>query len=123
MSWNDKRVETWVGLMLRTGVLLAAAVVLLGGILYVTQERGPRPNYSSFHGEPAQYATLRGAATGESTLEPRGIIMFGLLLLIATPIARVGMCVVGFSLERDRMYVAVSSLVLVILLYSVFFHR
>lgn len=123
MAWDDKRVETWVGLMLRTGVLLAAAVVLVGGILYVAQRHGPRPDYSSFHGEPPQYATLRGAATGVTSLEPRGIIMFGLLLLIATPIARVGMCIAGFALERDRMYVLVSSLVLAILLYSVFFHR
>jgi uncharacterized membrane protein len=123
MSWDDRRVETWVGMMLRTGVLLAATVVLIGGVLYVIHNRGPRPDYSSFHGEPATYATLHGAATGISTLKPRSIIMFGLLLLIATPIARVGMCVVGFAFERDRMYVGVSSLVLLILLYSVFFHR
>ncbi len=123
MSWNDKQVETWVGLMLRTGVLLAAAVVLAGGILYMIQNRGPRPDYSRFQGEPVAYSTLHGAATGIATLEPRSIIMFGLLLLVATPIARVGMCIVGFAFERDRMYVAVSSLVLVILLYSVFFHR
>jgi len=123
MAWNDKRVETWVGMMLRIGVLLAAAVVLVGGVLYVIQNRGPRPDYSTFHGEPASFATLHGAATGIATLEPRSIIMFGLLLLIATPIARVGMCVVGFSFERDKMYVVVSSLVLVILLYSIFFHR
>jgi len=49
--------------------------------------------------------------------------MLGLLLLIATPVARVVMCVVGFLFERDKLYVAVSSLVLVILLYSLFFHR
>lgn len=123
MSWNDKRVELWVGLMLRIGVLLAAAVVLVGGVLYEAQNRGPRPDYSKFQGEPAAYSTLHGAAMGIATLEPRSIIMFGLLLLIATPIARVGMCVVGFAFERDKLYVAVSSLVLLILLYSIFFHR
>ena len=123
MAWNDDRVEKWVGLLLRIGVLLAAAVVLAGGILYMIQNRGPRPDYSKFQGEPVTFATLHGAATGIATLEPRSIIMFGLLLLIATPIARVGMCVAGFAFERDKMYVAVSSLVLVILLYSIFFHR
>jgi uncharacterized membrane protein len=123
MSWNDDRVEKWVGLMLRTGVLLAAAVVLIGGALYMAQNRGPRPDYSKFQGEPAAFATLRGAATGVATLEPRSIIMFGLLLLIATPVARVAMCVAGFAFERDRLYVAVSTLVLLILLYSVFFHH
>lgn len=123
MAWNDERVEKWVGLMLRTGVLLAAAVVLAGGIMYMIQNHGPRVDYSKFHGEPAAYATLHGAATGIATLEPRSIIMFGLLLLIATPIARVGMCIVGFAFERDKLYVGVSSFVLLILLYSIFFHR
>jgi len=123
MSWNDKRLETWVGTMLRTGVLLAAAVVLAGGVMYVVRSGGERADYTHFTAEPAPYATLHGAATGIATLEPRSIIMFGLLLLIATPVLRVALCVMGFALERDRLYVGVSSLVLAILLYSVFFHR
>lgn len=123
MSWNDKRVELWVGLMLRIGVLLAAAVVLVGGVMYSIQNRGPRPDYSRFQGEPPAFSTLHGAATGVATGEPRSIIMLGLLLLIATPIARVGMCVLGFAFERDKLYVGVSSFVLLILLYSIFFHR
>lgn len=123
MSWNDKRIESWVGIMLRTGVLLAAAIVLIGGVLYVAQSHGKPSDYREFHGEPAQYSTLTGAATDVRTLQPRSIIMLGLLILIATPVARVGMCVLGFFLERDRLYVGVSSLVLLILLYSLFFHK
>ena len=123
MTWNDKRIETWVGVMLRTGVMLAAAVVLAGGALYLAQNRGPRPDYEHFHGEPAHLMSLRGIGHGVATGDPRSIIMLGLLLLIATPVGRVVMCVVGFLFERDRLYVAVSSLVLVILLYSLFFHK
>ncbi|MGA7885470.1 MAG: DUF1634 domain-containing protein, partial [Acidobacteriaceae bacterium] len=78
MAWNDERVEKWVGLLLRIGVLLAAAVVLVGGVLYTMQNRGPRVDYSKFQGEPAAFSTLHGAATGIATLEPRSIIMFGL---------------------------------------------
>jgi uncharacterized membrane protein len=123
MSWNDKRLETLVGVMLRTGVLLAAAVVLTGGVMYLVQSHGVRADYSHFRPEPAQFATLKGAATSFTTGDPRSIIMLGLLILIATPVARVGMCVVGFLMERDRMYLAVSSVVLLILLYSLFVHR
>ena len=123
MSWNDKRIEVWVSFMLRTGVLIAAALVLIGGVLYVAQSHGKPSNYREFHGEPAQYSTLTGAATGVRTLQPRSIIMLGLLILIATPVARVGMCVLGFFFERDRLYVAVSGVVLLILLYSLFFHK
>ena len=123
MSWDDKRIETWMGVMLRTGVLIAAAVVLTGGVLYLAQNRGPRPDYRHFQGEPARLTSFSGIGHGVMTLDPRSIIMLGLLLLIATPVARVGMCVAGFLFERDRMYVTVSSVVLVILVYSLFFHR
>jgi uncharacterized membrane protein len=123
MQWTDKRIETWVGAMLQTGVLLAAVVVLAGGILYLTQNRGPRPNYSEFHGEPAQLLSVAGVAHGVAAGDARSIIMLGLLLLIATPVVRVAMCVIGFSFERDRLYIAVSAVVLVILLYSLLFHK
>jgi uncharacterized membrane protein len=48
----------------------------------------------------------------------RGLIQLGLLFLIATPIARVALSIVGFALERDRMYVGFTVIVLLVLLYS-----
>lgn len=47
-----------------------------------------------------------------------GIIQFGLLLLIATPVARVILAAVGFYLEKDHLYVIVSLIVLAVLAYS-----
>lgn len=123
MAWTDKRIETLVGAMLRTGVILAATVVLAGGVLYLTQNRGPRPDYAHFRGEPQRLTTLGGVMHGVAAGDARSIIMLGLLLLVATPVTRVGMCVVGFAFERDKLYVVVSSVVLVILLYSLIFHR
>ncbi|HEY1807822.1 MAG TPA: DUF1634 domain-containing protein [Acidobacteriaceae bacterium] len=123
MSWNDQRVENWVGYMLRTGVLLAAAIVLIGGAMYMAKNHAERPDYSHFHGETVQLMTVHGIVRGVGSGDPRSIIMLGLLVLIATPVARVGMCLVGFFLERDRLYVAVSGAVLLILLYSLFFHK
>jgi uncharacterized membrane protein len=123
-GWTDQRVETLVGIMLRTGVLLAAAIVLMGGVLYLEQQHNaPRPDYQHFHGEPPAYTTVSGVLRGIRHFDPRAIIMLGLLVLIATPVARVGMCIVGFFFERDRMYVAVSTIVLLILLYSLFLHK
>ena len=122
-QWNDKRIETWVGVFLRSGVLLAAAIVLTGGILYLAQNRGPRPDYQHFHAEPSQFTHFIAILHGVATLDPERIIMLGLLVLIATPVARVGMCIVGFLFERDRLYTVVSTIVLVILLYSLFLHK
>lgn len=123
MSWNDKRIETVVGVMLRTGVMLAAAIVLTGGVLYLFQNHGPRPDYRQFNGEPHRLMDVGSIAHGVVTGDARSIIMLGLLVLIATPVARVIMCVVGFLFERDKLYVMVSTVVLAILVYSLFFHR
>jgi uncharacterized membrane protein len=122
-QWTDQRIENWVGIMLRTGVLLAAAIVLFGGIIYLTRSHGPRPDYSHFTGEPAQFTHFSAILHGVATFDPESIIMLGLLVLIATPVARVGMCIVGFLFERDRLYTTVSTLVFLILLYSLFFHH
>jgi uncharacterized membrane protein len=107
--------------MLRFGVLTAACLVLLGGVMYLFQHPGPMPSYRHFHGEPL---TLRdpvqiflGAIHGRAS----GMIQLGLLVLILTPIARVFMCVVGFFSQRDRLYVTVSLVVLAVLLYSLVF--
>jgi uncharacterized membrane protein len=48
----------------------------------------------------------------------RGIIQLGLLLLIATPIARVALSVVAFAIQRDRLYVVATLIVLAVLMYS-----
>lgn len=122
-AWNDLRIETWVGVMLRTGVMLAAAIVLIGGILYLVHNHGPRPDYTHFRSEPAAFVQPGAIMHGVAALHPESIIMLGLLVLIATPVARVVMCIVGFLFERDRLYTVVSSIVLLILLYSLFFHR
>jgi uncharacterized membrane protein len=48
----------------------------------------------------------------------RGLIQLGLLLLIATPMARVAFSVIGFALEKDWFYVGITLLVLALLIYS-----
>jgi uncharacterized membrane protein len=41
-----------------------------------------------------------------------------MLLLMATPIARVALCAFAFFEQRDRLYVGVTLVVLAVLLYS-----
>ena len=119
--WDDERMEQIVSGMLRVGVLTAASLVLLGGVMYLFQHPGPIPDYRHFHGEPAKLRDpvmiFWGAIHGHAS----ELVQLGLLVLILTPIARVFVCVVGFFSQRDRLYVAVSGLVLAVLLYSVVF--
>ena len=118
MKMNDRQVEEVIGHLLRAGVLLAAGVVLLGGALYLAQHGGHGPGHHQFQGEPVELRSVgqvvRVALGGRSD----AIIQLGLLLLILTPLARVVFSVVAFALERDRMYVILTLVVLGVLLYS-----
>jgi uncharacterized membrane protein len=116
--WRDRRIEVILGNLLRTGVLVSAAVVLVGACIYLYRHAHDPADYRVFRGEPSEYRTISGVIQSVISGRGQGIIQLGLLLLIATPIARVAFSVVGFAIERDRLYVSFTLLVLAILLYS-----
>ncbi|HEY4842073.1 MAG TPA: DUF1634 domain-containing protein [Terriglobales bacterium] len=116
--WRDRRLELILGNLLRTGVLLSAAVVLAGAGIYLARHAHEPANYRVFRGEPTDFRTIPGVVNSVMHGRGRGLIQLGLLLLIATPIARVSFSVVGFAFERDRMYVIFTLIVLAILLFS-----
>lgn len=118
MRVTDKNLELAIGRTLQTGVLLAAAVVLVGGILYLLHASGPRPDYRHFHGVAAELRTPSSIWHGMLHGDPENMIQFGLLLLVATPVIRVILAAVGFLMERDWLYFWVSATVLAVLLYS-----
>lgn len=115
---DDRRLENVIGQLLRAGVLLAAAVVFAGGVLYVARFHAARVHYQTFKEESADLRHIGGIFNSAVHLQSTGLMQLGLLLLIATPVARVAFSVVGFSLERDRMYVVVSLIVLTVLVIS-----
>src|SRR5437764_8598719 len=86
---GDVAVEQVMGNLLRAGVVLAAAVVLLGGAVYLVRHGGEETDLKIFRGEPAELRSPRGVVQEALKFRGRGIIQFGLLLLIATPVARV----------------------------------
>jgi uncharacterized membrane protein len=116
--WRDRRIELILGNLLRTGVLLSAAVVLCGAGIYLAHHAHEPASYRVFRGEPSDLRTIPGVIRSVIEERGRGLIQLGLLLLIATPIARVVFSIVGFTIERDRMYVAFTLIVLAVLLYS-----
>ncbi len=110
--------EVILGNLLRSGVLLSAAVVLWGGCIYLSRHAHEPANYRVFVGEPSEFRSVSGVIQSVKNGRGRGLIQLGLLLLIATPIARVTFSVAGFAIERDRLYVTFTLIVLAILLYS-----
>jgi uncharacterized membrane protein len=62
--------------------------------------------------------TVSGIFHEALALHGPGLIQFGLLILIATPIARVAFSVVAFLYQGDWTYVVVTLVVLGLLVYS-----
>lgn len=118
---SEERVEQVMGNLLRIGVIASALVVFLGGLLYLMHDGGqPAPNLHEFHGQPEPLRSPASILREAAVLDPLGLIMLGLLLLIATPVARVIFSVAAFALQSDRLYVLFTLLVLAVLFYSLF---
>jgi uncharacterized membrane protein len=121
--WSDHAVEQIIGRLLQLGVLLAALVVLIGAALLLVQHGGTSASFSSFHGEPPELRTIAGIVRAALSMNSAAIVQLGLVLLIATPIARVGFTLVAFILQRDRAYVGITTLVMILLLFGLIFGR
>ncbi|MGA2924139.1 MAG: DUF1634 domain-containing protein [Candidatus Sulfotelmatobacter sp.] len=117
-DWTDKRMQTFIGNLLRAGVLTSALMVAIGAAVYLVRHGHSPTSYRTFQSEPSNLRTVGGIFREALAFRGRGIIQLGLLLLIATPVARVAFSIFGFAQEHDRLYVIVASIVLLILAYS-----
>ncbi len=119
-TWTEEQLEQMIGTLLRGGVVIAAAVVLTGAIFYLIHYGSARPSYLLFRGEPTDLRNVFGILSDALSFNRRGVIQLGLLLLIATPVARVVFSVIAFAMRGDRTYVLVTLMVLGVLIYSLF---
>ena len=117
---DDERVEGFISNLLRAGVVISALVVIGGGVPYLAKNPWAHVGYRTFYGEPDNLKLVHGIVRTAFSGDPRGIMQLGLLLLIATPIARVMFSAAAFAIEGDRMYVGFTLIVLAVLLYSLF---
>ncbi|AFY31820.1 DUF1634 domain-containing protein [Calothrix sp. PCC 7507] len=115
---SERQLEYLLSNLLKYGVLIASTVVFLGGVLYLIHHGTEPVKYQVFRGEPSQFRSPAGVINAVFSGSRRGIIQMGLLLLIATPIMRVIISLLAFLWRREFIYVAVTSLVLASLTYS-----
>jgi len=93
-------------------------VVIAGAVIYLARHSGEQANYTVFRGEAAALRSGPAIVAGALRLHGKSIIQLGLLLLIATPVARVVFSAIGFLIERDYLYVVLTLIVLAVLMYS-----
>jgi uncharacterized membrane protein len=114
----DRRLETLLGNVLKTGVIVSAVVVLIGAVVYLSRHGMDRADFRVFKGEPANLRSVAGIVGDALAESGQGIIQLGLLLLIATPVLRVLLSLAGFLRQGDKTYIIVTVFVLAVLIYS-----
>ena len=117
-----RKVELLISNLLRFGVVASLAIIVCGTLLsfvhhpsYVTApselQRLTRPGAAFPH-------TLTDVLRGVMVLRGQAIVVVGLLVLVATPVARVAVSIFAFLYQRDRVFVVLTSIVLFLLLLS-----
>jgi len=116
----DKDIEVVIGNLLRAGVILSSAVIIIGAIIYLWQSGQDHHNYHRFEGMHTTYYSLSFVLHGVVKGSGEHIIQLGVLLLLATPVARIVFSIFGFIKERDTLYIVITLLVLFIIGSSIF---
>src|SRR6202012_1331926 len=115
--FKDADMQAVIGWVLRIGVIVSVSVVIFGGIVYLYRHGSEAPDHKNFITQPS-FVQLNGIIQGIIDFHGRSIIQAGIILLIATPILRIIFSTISFALEKDRLYVVISLLVLLIIDFS-----
>lgn len=117
-NWNDENIDRRMGRLLQTGVAVSGLVMALGAAVYLAHHWSALPAYSKFQSVPPSQRTIAETLKEALRGQGRGFIQVAVLLMIATPVARVVFAAYGFFRQRDWLYTAVSLLVLSLLIFG-----
>jgi uncharacterized membrane protein len=109
-------IELWISSVLFLGVILASALLLSGLILFFAKGAGSAVSFNDLIHQENMSGRLGSILREVGRADANAVMKLGVLALILTPIARVGMSVLLFASERDRAFVLVTGVVLTVLL-------
>ncbi len=119
------KTETLQNLLARVmviGVIIAAAVLVIGLAIYLPVY-GDRPEGDKvFTGEPSYLRTLtpllEHVVDAHEVGHRHAILQFGILLLLLNPLVRVAFAGIGFAIQRNTLYIVVSTIVFAALVFG-----
>ena len=117
-----RRVEILISQLLRLGIAASLALIAAGTFMSFLHH----PDYLSSSDALLRLTkpgaafphTWHDVAAGLSALHGQSIVIIGLLLLIATPVIRVAVSILGFVYQGDRVFTLITTIVLCLLLLS-----
>jgi uncharacterized membrane protein len=104
-SSAESRLNVVVSRLLRAGLLLSVAILVIGVVLVALGRGVPIPSHTSLKAMPRAILNL----------EAGGFFSLGLFVLLVTPAARVVVLLVTFSRDRQWFFAGVSAIVLILL--------
>lgn len=114
----DAYIETILGNLLSTGVIIASSFMILGAVLFLVRHGLEIPNYEIFKPEIFGFSDFKNLFVGLVAFRSISIMKLGILVLIATPVLRVLFSVCAFAYQKDYMYIIFTAFVLCILIFS-----
>ncbi len=126
---QDKHLQRLISLTLRTGVLVAVILGVLGGVVFMASHATDPVSFHSFVGVNLPYVSPKTVVheallpqSMETANRGLAIAQIGIICLLLTPIIRVALSIVGFALEKDLIYVGITVVVLATLTCSMLLH-
>ena len=119
---QDPELAYAISRILRIGIILSAVVIGIGIVIILASPPvGAPPSIQSAvtsrFGGPT--LTFSGWLAGFGRGDALSVLQLGTLVLLATPLVRVGASVILFLKERDMLYVTVTLVVLAMLLFAI----
>ncbi|WP_332374661.1 DUF1634 domain-containing protein [Lactococcus cremoris] len=107
------KIERNIGKILRVGVFVSTTVIIIGILMFLLSGH-------SGYAEGVWPDKFKEILSGLVEFKALAWLMTGLFLLILTPVLRVVASIVAFAKEGDKLYVAITTLVLIILSVAMF---
>jgi len=115
IRYGGRPMELWISRVLLGGVILSAMIILAGLALFLAKGTASDESLSSLVNQQKTAADFGAILRGIGRADGKSLIQLGLFVLILTPISRVAMSVFFFLRERDRVFVAITAVVLLVL--------
>lgn len=119
---KDSDIELAISKVLRYGVYLALFFAIIGGIVYVYRHGSEQVGTQYAHyveKDEDFFDYVHNMFTGIFNGKGRDVITLGIIILLATPTVRILFSLLGYALEKDKMYMVITLIVLAIISVSV----
>jgi len=122
MQITDKTIQRIIGDVLKYGVRAVLAISTIGGLIFLYNHANEQADYARFtENDRSIIEVVSDVFSGVINMQGRSIIFLAIIILFCTPLIRLLLSLVSFIIEGDKLYVFITTLVLIIIAFSMYF--